>query len=125
MTAPTKWITALTAVLGLWLFSFPLWTGSPVLDRWNDLVTGGIIATLSGYNYVKDHRGNGPSKRVATGLGCLGTWLLFAPFVVGVVGAFRWNDIVVGVLVTTFAIYNLYVASLIDPAAIQNDTNGT
>lgn len=125
MTTPTKWITILTAVLGIWLFSFPVWTGSPILDRWNDFVVGGIITTFSGYNFARDHRGIGPSKGVSTGLVLVGVWLLFAPFVVGVVGPFLWNDIVVGVLVTAFAIYNLYIASLTDPSTIQNYIDGT
>lgn len=125
MTATTKWITLLTAALGIWLFSFPVWAGSPVLDRWNDLVAGGTIATLSGYNFARVHSGIGPSKRVSTGLALVGAWLLFAPFVVSVVGPLLWNDIVVGVLVTAFAIYTLYVASLIEPGPTRNYTDGT
>lgn len=125
MTAPTKWITILTAILGIWLFSSPVWTGSPLLDRWNDFVTGEMIATLSGYNYARDHIGNGPSKGVSASLALVGGWLLFAPFVIGVDGPLLWNDIAVGVLVTAFAIYNFYIASLIDPAPIQNFTDET
>lgn len=125
MTTPTKWITILTAVLGIWLFSFPVWTGSPILDRWNDFVAGGIITTFSCYNFARDHRGIGPSKPVSTGLVLVGVWLLFAPFVIDVRGPLLWNDIVVGVLVTAFAIYNLYFASLTDTSPIRNYTNDT
>lgn len=125
MTTPTKWITILTAVIGIWLFVFPVWGGTPTLDRWNDFVAGGMIAILSGYNYARDHIGNGPSKGVSTGLALVGVWLLFAPFVIGVTGPLLWNDIAVGVLVTAFAIYNFYMASLIDPAPIQKHTDET
>lgn len=125
MTDHTKWITILTAILGIWLFTFPVWSGSPILDRWNDLVAGGIITTLSGYNFARDYREIGPSKRISTGLALVGVWLLFVPFVIGVMGPLLWNDIVVGVLVTSFAIYNLYMASLIEHSPIQNYTDET
>ncbi|NHN42985.1 hypothetical protein G9C85_15300 [Halorubellus sp. JP-L1] len=111
MDTPTESITLLTGALGIWIMAFPFLVGSPSLDRWNDVVVGGTVTTLAGYNYSRERARGGPSKVISGMLVLLGGWLLFAPFLTGVTGGRLWNDVAVGVLVAAFGGYNAYVAS--------------
>ena len=123
MDTPTKSITVLTGALGIWLMAFPFIAGSPSPHTWNDVVVGGMIATLAGYNYSRERIQGGPSKGISGILVLLGGWLLFAPFVTGVTGGLLGNDVAVGVLVTAFAGYNVYVAPSEEQAVTQNPTS--
>lgn len=125
MDTPTKSITLLTGALGIWLIAFPVVAGAPSPDRWNDVVVGGLIATFAGYNYSRERVQGGPSKRISGILVLLGGWLLFAPFVTGVTGGLLWNDVVVGVLVTAFAGYSVYVAPSGEQAVTHPPINET
>lgn len=125
MDTPTKSITVLTGALGVWLVAFPFIVGSPSLDRWNDVVVGGMIAALAGYNCSRERVQGGPSKGVSGALLLLGGWLLFAPFLTGVTGNLLWNDVAVGVLVTAFAGYNVYVALSREQTVTRTSTNET
>lgn len=112
MSPPTKRISVASGVLGIWLLTSPFVLGALPIDRWNDLVVGGSIAALTGYNYSRTREQGESSQRVSGVLLLFGVWLLFAPFVNDVTGIPRWNDVIVGVLVTAFAGYNAYFASL-------------
>lgn len=125
MDTPTKLITLLTGALGIWLMAVPFVVGSPSLDRLNDVVVGGLIATASGYNYSRERVRGAPSKGVSGLLVFLGGWLLVAPFLTGVTGTLRWNDVAVGVLVTAFAGYTAYAAPSEAQTVTQTPTNET
>lgn len=112
MNPPTKRLTVVTGILGIWLLVSPFVLGAASIDRWNDIVVGGVITTLSGYNYSYDRVRGTPSHRIAGILVLLGGWLLVAPFVIEISGILLWNDVTVGVVVTAFAMYNVYVASV-------------
>lgn len=89
----------------------PFVLGGPPVDRLNDVAAGGLVTTLAGYNYSHERIDGAPDRRVAGAIGLIGGWLLFAPFVNSVTGVLLWNDVIVGVLLTSFAGYNVYVAS--------------
>jgi hypothetical protein len=92
----------------------PFVLGAPLISAWNNVIVGGAISLLAGHNYSVEREQGRPSKWMAGVLALLGGWLLFAPFVLGVSGQPRWNDVFVGVLVTAFAGYNAYAAQLAD-----------
>ncbi|WP_425601116.1 SPW repeat domain-containing protein [Haloprofundus salinisoli] len=110
MESPTKWTVAVTAVLGLWLFVAPSVLGAPVVSQWNNVVVGSVILVISGYNYSREQRREMLDRRAAAVNGLLGGWLLVAPFVFGVPGLFLWNNVIVGIGVTSLALYNIYAA---------------
>ncbi|NIC01053.1 SPW repeat protein [Halobacterium sp. R2-5] len=125
MDTPTKSITVLTGTLGVWLTTFPFIVKPPSLDTWNDVVVGGTIATLAGYNYSRERIQGGPGKGISGILVLFGGWLLLAPFITGVAGGLLWNDVVVGVFVTAFAGYNVYVAPSGEQTVTHVPTNDT
>lgn len=108
MRAPTRWITAVNSVLGLWLIATPFVLSAPPIDRWNDVIVGISIVLLTGFNHNRERTGRTASKLAAELTGVLGGWLIVAPFVNGVTDVLLWNDVGIGVLVTSFAGYNVY-----------------
>ena len=110
MRSPTRWITAVNGVLGLWLIAAPFLVGSLAIDHWNDLLVGGVIVIVAGYNFYSERTQGTISQRVAAINGVLGGWLIVAPFVYDLSGIALWNNVCVGVIVTSFAGYNVYAA---------------
>lgn len=110
MKYPTRWVTATNSALGLWLIAAPFILGAPTVDRWNDVVVGTTIVVLAAYNHYCERAQGTVSQRTAGTNGVLGGWLIVAPFVYGISGILLWNDVSVGVLVISFAGYNMYAA---------------
>lgn len=103
----------------------PFLLGAPTIDTWNDVIVGGALALLAGHNHTYDRERGRPSEWIAGVLALFGSWLLFAPFVIGVSGILRWNDVIVGVLVTALAGYNMYAAQFIDQTIQYTSTDET
>lgn len=114
MRSPIQWITALNGVLGLWLSVAPFIVEALAIDHWNDLLVGGAIVILAGYNFYSERIRGTISRRVAAINGVLGGWLIVAPFVYRTSGVALWNSVSVGVLVAAFAGYNVYAAPRIE-----------
>lgn len=110
MRSPTQWITAINGVLGLWLIAAPFLVGSLAIEHWNDPLVGGAIVIVAGYNLYSEQTQGSISQRAAAINGLLGGWLIVAPFVYGLSGIALWNNVCVGVVVTSFAAYNVYAA---------------
>lgn len=107
----TKSLVGLNTLLGTWLMAAPFVLNAPTIDLWNDVIVGATIVLLVGYNYSKMREQQSMSVG-STGLTfLLGVWLIVEPFIFGVRGTLLWNDVVVGVLIASFAGYNTYVAS--------------
>lgn len=119
MGYPTKWTVATTALLGLWLFVTPSILEAPVVSQWNNVVVGSIILVISGYNYSQEQRREILDRCAAAVNGLLGGWLLVAPFILGDTGLLLWNDIIVGIGVTSLALYNIYAAPRIQRVNTQ------
>ncbi|WP_276298929.1 SPW repeat protein [Halorussus lipolyticus] len=103
------YISAATALLGAWLI-VGVFVFSPMPDAnfWNDIIVGGAIGTIAGYNAIQsDDRGinTGAASLVAL----LGLWMVIAPFVFETTGAASfWSDVLTGALVAVLAGYNAY-----------------
>lgn len=80
----------------------------PEASFWNDIIVGGAIGTIAGYNAIRaDDRGvnTGAASLVAL----LGLWMVVAPFVSETTAAASfWSDILTGALVAVLAGYNAY-----------------
>lgn len=114
MRSPIQWTTALNGVLGFWLLVAPFVAESLAIDHWNDLLVGGAIMILAGYNYYSERTQGTASQRVAGITGVLGGWLIVAPFAYGISGVALWNNVSVGVLIAAFAGYNVYAVPRIE-----------
>ena len=125
MVSPTRWVTVALGVLGIWLMAAPFILGAPALDMWNDVIVGGAVSLLAGHNYASEREQGKPSQWIAGVLIVLGAWLFFVPFLIGVSGLLRWNDVVIAVLVTAFAGYSVYAAQLIEQTMHHTSTDET
>ncbi len=91
--------------------------------QWNIAITGALIGILSiSTRYVE--RDEREVTRIAAGANTLlGSWLVIAPFLFGIDGVQRWNAVIVGVLVSSLAGYNFYIASLLPFGGAPSGSN--
>jgi len=113
-----KWISALIAVLGLWMIAQALGLDLTASQFWNDVLVGGLLIGVGGYNYSRraDERfGNTAVAMIAV---AVGVWLMAAPFVLGAEAGLTettnelgfYNDIIVGLLAAGLGAYSAYQA---------------
>ena len=118
-----KWVSALVALIGLWLIVEPLLFELTTANFWNDVIIGVALIVLGGYNYYRRADERLGSVSVGVFVALLGLWMIAAPFVfgtdagaadTGVLGF--WNDVVVGALVLILGAYSAYEARDTDVA---------
>ena len=111
-----KWLSAVIAVLGLWMIVQAFLFDLVATQMWNDVIVGALLAAVGAYNYYRrsdEQLGNLGAAAVAA---LLGLWLIAAPFVFGADTGFAeavnelgfWNDIVVGLLALAAGAYSAY-----------------
>lgn len=110
-----KWISAIIALLGLWMIVEALWLDLVPGQFWNDVVVGALLLVVGGYNYSRRANEQLGSAAAAVVAALVGLWLVVAPFVLGggEVGLSTnevgfWNDIVVGLVVLALGAYSAY-----------------
>lgn len=115
-----KWISALIALLGLWMIGEALLLDLAMGQFWNDILVGALLLAAGGYNYTQRADEEAGSIAAAGLTALLGIWLIAAPFVLGA-GAEGaavetmndfgfWNDVVVGLLALVLGAYSAYKA---------------
>lgn len=113
-----KWISALLALLGLWMIAQALWLDLAATQFWNDIAVGALLTAVGGYNYSRRTDEQLASTAVAMIAVLVGLWLIVVPFVFGAdVGLIEttndigfWNDIIVGLLAVGLGAYSAYKA---------------
>lgn len=110
-----KWLSALIALLGLWMIGQAIVLDLADAHLWNDALVGVLLIAVGGYNYTRraDERfGSVPAAIVAA---AAGLWLIATPFVLGddpAIGESMavWNDIIVGLIALGLGAYSAYRA---------------
>ncbi|MFB6178400.1 MAG: SPW repeat protein [Halorientalis sp.] len=113
-SARGEWLSAIIALLGLWMIVAPFLFGPVTTRFWNGIIVGVLLAIVGGYNYARrtsDQLGSVPAALLAA---LIGLWLAMTPFVFGDSPGFTeptnslgaWNEIVVGVLVFALGVYS-------------------
>lgn len=113
-----KWLSALIAVLGLWMIVQALGLELTASQFWNDILVGSLLIGVGAYNYSRraDERfGNAAVALIAV---AAGVWLIAAPFVLGAEAGLTettnelgfYNDIAVGLLAIGLGAYSAYKA---------------
>jgi len=119
-----KWISALVALLGLWLVveAFVL---NPIAGNfWSDIIVGVALIALGGYNFYRRANERLGSVGVGVFVALLGLWLVATPFILGSTEGTAavefdiefWNDVLVGLLVFLLGAYSAYEARDTDVA---------
>jgi len=113
-----KWISALIALLGLWMMLEAFLFDIILTQFWNDVLVGALLLAVGGYNYYRRADQEVGSMAAAGIAALLGLWLIAAPFVLGTGGeaaavetandlAF-WNDVVAGLIALGLGAYSAY-----------------
>lgn len=113
-----KWLSALIALLGLWMVVESLWFDLVAAQVWNDLVVGALLLAVGGYNYARRSDERVGSVGAAGLAVLLGLWLVGSPMMFGadagvteaINDAAFWNDVVVGLLALALGAFSAYAA---------------
>lgn len=113
-----RWMSAVVAVLGLWMIIESVVFGLTAAQFWNDIIVGLLLLAAGGYNYYLRTNERYGSVSAAVVAALVGLWLVVAPFVLGAEaggagatsGLVFWNDIIVGLAVLGLASYSAYEA---------------
>lgn len=111
-----KWVSALIALLGLWMIVEALWFDLVAAQVWNDIVVGALLLAVGGYNFSRRADERVGSMGAAMLAALLGLWLVASPMMFGIDGGLTeatndagfWNDIAVGLLALVLGAYSAY-----------------
>lgn len=113
MSKTGKYVSGASALLGVWLaFSVLFVFGTESAHFWNDVIVGGAILVLAGYNFVTTDEYESVTIGVSLLVGLLGAWTIIAAVnftVAGTTGDLLfWSDALTGGLVFLLSAYNIY-----------------
>jgi drug/metabolite transporter (DMT)-like permease len=111
-----KWLSALIALIGLWLILEAFLFDLVASQVWNDFLVGALLVIAGGYNYYRRADEQLGSVGAAALAALLGVWLVAAPFIFGASAGFTeavndagfWNDVVIGLVVFVLGAYSAY-----------------
>lgn len=113
-----KWLSALIALLGLWMVAQAIALDLTAAQFWNDVLVGALLVGVGGYNYTRRADERFANTAVALVAVAAGLWLIVAPFVLGAEAGLTettnelgfYNDILVGLLAIGLGGYSAYKA---------------
>lgn len=119
-----KWISALVALLGLWMVTEAYLLEPIAGNFWSDIIVGVALIALGGYNFYRRANERIGSIGVGVFVALLGLWLVVTPFILGSTEGTAavefdiefWNDVIVGLLVFLLGAYSAYEARETDAA---------
>lgn len=111
-----KWISALVALLGLWMVAEAVMFDLAASQFWNDLIVGALLLSIGAYNYSRRTDERLGSMGAAMVVALLGLWLVLSPMMFGadagtteaVNDAAFWNDVVIGLITLGLGAYSAY-----------------
>lgn len=115
-----RWLSGLVSLIGLWVAVAPFVYDPTRAMLWNNLLVGGAIFLLAGYNYYRLATGDRTSVGVLSLAALLALWIAVSEFTVGngfattglevADDAMRWNNVVAGLIAAALAGYVAYAA---------------
>ncbi|WP_200840240.1 SPW repeat protein [Halorubrum sp. JWXQ-INN 858] len=113
-----KWLSALIALLGLWMIAQAIGLDLTQAQFWNDVLVGSLLIGVGGYNYSRQANERFANTAVALIAVAAGLWLIAAPFVLGTDTGIAettnetwfYNHIAVGLLTVGLGAYSAYQA---------------
>ncbi|RQH03513.1 SPW repeat protein [Natrarchaeobius oligotrophus] len=115
-----KWLSGIVSLIGLWIAVSPFVYEAAAELTWNNVVVGGAIFLLAGYNYYRIVTAHPTSTGVMSLVALLALWTLVAPFALE--GQFAmegleiaaqgliWSNVVTGIVAALLAAYIAYAA---------------
>ncbi|WP_276252874.1 SPW repeat domain-containing protein [Halomontanus rarus] len=110
-----QWVSALAALIGLYVVASPFIFEATETAIWNDTLVGTGIFVLAGYNFVRLSRDRLASVGIASLAVLLGLWLVVAPAVIEMGSSeLATGTAVSGLLVAALSAYNAYANNKAD-----------
>ncbi|GAB7017167.1 SPW repeat protein [Halostagnicola bangensis] len=114
-TDTMQWVSALIALLGLYLVASPFIFEATEAAIWNDTLVGTAIFLLGGYNFYRMSRDRLASVGVASLTVLLGLWAVILPYLIEMgSNELATGTTITGVLVVALAAYNAYANNKAD-----------
>lgn len=108
-TDAMQWLSAVVALIGLYLVASPFLLEATDAAIWNDTLTGTGIFLLAGYNFVRLSRDRLASVGVASLTVLLGLWALVSPTVIEMgSNELATGTAISGLVVAALSAYNAY-----------------
>ncbi|UTF54035.1 SPW repeat protein [Natronosalvus rutilus] len=110
-----QWLSALVALIGLYVVASPFIFEATDAAAWNDTLVGTAIFLLAGYNFYRLSRDRLASVGAASLTVLLGLWLLIAPsFIEMGSDQLATGTAISGALVALLSAYNAYANNKAD-----------
>ncbi|MFC7232274.1 SPW repeat protein [Saliphagus sp. GCM10025308] len=110
-----QWLSALVALIGLYVVASPFIFEATETAIWNDTLVGTAIFLLAGYNFYRLSRDRLASVGAASLTVLLGLWLLIAPsFIEMGSDQLATGTAISGALVALLSAYNAYANNKAD-----------
>jgi hypothetical protein len=104
-----KWVSALAAIVGLWIVASPFIFESTDTAVWNNTLVGTAIFALAGYNFVRMSQNMLALVGIAALVVLLGLWIAASPYVIDMGSQELENSsIIAGILVALLSAFNAY-----------------
>lgn len=114
-TDAMKWLSALVALIGLFLVASPFIFEATETAVWNNSLVGTAIFALAGYNFIRLSKDRLASVGVASLITLLGLWALASPYFIEMGSDELANATMIsGLLVALFSAYNAYANNKAD-----------
>lgn len=104
-----QWVSALVAVIGLWIIASPFVYEATDAASWNNTLVGTAIFLLAGYNFYRLSKDRLANVGAAALAALLGLWIAVSPYVMEMgSGALASSTTVSGLLVALISAYSVY-----------------
>lgn len=114
-TDSMQWLSALVALIGLWLVASPFVLESTDTAAWNNTLVGTGIFLLAGYNFVRLSKDRLASVGVASLTVLLGLWVLVSPSLIEMGSdQLATSTAITGLATAALAAYNAYANNKVD-----------
>ncbi|ELY85498.1 SPW repeat domain-containing protein [Natrialba taiwanensis] len=108
-TDAMQWLSALVALVGLWLVASPFLLESTDAAIWNDTLVGTAIFLLAGYNFYRLTRDRLANVSLASLAALLGLWIAISPAVIEMgSGTLATSTTLSGIAVAALSAYSAY-----------------
>ncbi|ELY86566.1 hypothetical protein C483_19190 [Natrialba hulunbeirensis JCM 10989] len=107
-----QWVSALAALVGLWIVASPFLIESTEAAIWNNTLVGTAIFLLAGYNFYRLTKDRLANVSVASLAVLLGLWALISPFVIEMGSTdLATSTMIAGLVVAGLSAYSAYANS--------------
>lgn len=114
-TDTMQWVSALVALIGLYVVASPFIFESTEAAIWNDSLVGTGIFLLAGYNFIRLSRDRLASVGIASLVILLGLWLVVAPAVIDMGSdTLATGTAIAGAITAVLSVYNAYANNKAD-----------